>query len=269
MAGAIKSKAIAKGKPKKSTKVIAKGKKIGKAGKAAKKPVKKRLLKEPEWTKEELAVLNSLTTPEKIQNFLDGLKYDPSDFYPSVRRTLRTRTTHCVGGGLLAALCLERNGYGRAQLLELRTVRDDDHVIAVYQRNGHWGSISKSNFTGMRGRDPVYASLRELAMSYHESCFNSLGEKTLRGFSSPLDLATFDKAISHRYGLKSGAWKFTARDMFELDHDKYWLPVTPTVPGLRIDDASFPEFLPKVTSDRLAAGLLGSNPAGLYIPGRN
>lgn len=248
----------------------AKGKAAKKVGKAAKKVVKKKVVlkKEPEWTLEEAQVLDALSTPAKIQQFLDNLPYDTEEVYRSVRNTLRARKAHCVGGGMLAACCLERHGYGPARLFELRTIRDDDHVIAIYQRNGLWGSVAKSNYTGLRGRDPVYASLRELAMSYHESCFNSWGEKTLRGYTSPLELSVFDAAICKKYGFKSGAWKFSMRDIVDLENDKHWTPLHDTIPGIRYNDKTMPEYLPNVSSQLLAAGLLGSNPAGLYIPGR-
>lgn len=242
----------------------AKGAKGGKPAAKAKK-----LSREPDFTAEEKAVLDALDTPPKIQAYLDSLPYDPSDFYPSVRHTLKHKRAHCVGGGLLAAYCLERHGYGAAKLFELRTIRDDDHVIAVYQLNGCWGAVSKSNFTGMRGRDPVYQTLRELAMSYHEQCINSVGEKTLRAYTAqPLLLATIDKAISHRYGFQSGALKFTMRDIYELDHDKYWGPVQPTNPTLGAADKSFPAYLPNASRELIGAALLGSNPAGLYVPGK-
>jgi hypothetical protein len=248
----------------------AKGKAVKKVVKATQKgrAAKKILKKEPEWTQEEAEVLDALDTPAKIQQFLDNLPYDTDEVYRSVRNTLRARKAHCVGGGMLAACCLERHGYGPARLFELRTIRDDDHVISIYQRNGLWGSVAKSNYTGLRGRDPVYASLRELAMSYHESCFNSWGEKTLRGYTSPLELSVFDAAISHKYGFKSGAWKFTMRDIMDLENDKHWTPVHDTIPGIKFNDKTMPEYLPNVSSQLLAAGLLGSNPAGLYIPGR-
>ena len=48
---------------------------------------------------------------------------------------------------------------------------DSDHVVALFKRNGCWGAISKSNHVWLRWRDPVYRSLRELAMSYAHEYF--------------------------------------------------------------------------------------------------
>jgi hypothetical protein len=75
----------------------------------------------------------------------------------------------------------------------LPSSRDDDHVLAVFKLHGHWGAVAKSNFVGLRFRDPVYRSLRELVMSYFEDFFNVEGEKTLRGYTLPLNVRTFHR----------------------------------------------------------------------------
>jgi hypothetical protein len=77
-------------------------------------------------------------------------------------------------------------------LLDLEAVRDVDHVLAVYRYGGHWGAIAKSNFAGLRFREPVYRTLRELAMSYFDQYYNLRGERTLRAYSPPLNLRRFD-----------------------------------------------------------------------------
>ena len=56
----------------------------------------------------------------------------------------------------------------------------------------HWGALAKSNYTGCRYREPVYRSLRELAMSYFNTYFNMRRERTMRTFSRPVNLARFD-----------------------------------------------------------------------------
>ena len=80
-----------------------------------------------------------------------------------------------------------------ALLLDLEAVRDDDHVLAVYRSRGHWGAVAKSNYSGLRYREPVYRSLRELVMSYFEHYYNPKGEKTLRNYSRPVNLKRFDR----------------------------------------------------------------------------
>jgi hypothetical protein len=80
------------------------------------------------------------------------------------------------------------NGYPPL-LLDLEADRDTDHVIAIYRTDGCGGAVAKSNYNGCRWREPVYRSLRELALSY----FNMRGERTLRRFSRPDNLRRFDR----------------------------------------------------------------------------
>ena len=69
--------------------------------------------------------------------------------------------------------------------------RDDDHVLALFRQDKHWGALAKSNFTGLRFREPVYRDLRELIMTYFEHYYNVHGEKTLRGYNRPLDASRY------------------------------------------------------------------------------
>ena len=143
------------------------------------------------WTRGELATLRRLSTPEKIQTFLDGLAYRTDGDAVCPRRVLEERTAHCFDGALLGAAALAQLGHPPA-LLDLRAVRDDDHVLAVYRVEGGWGAVAKSNFSGLRSRAPVHQTLRELVLSYFEGYFNLKGERTLREFSPPLSLRQFD-----------------------------------------------------------------------------
>ena len=95
-------------------------------------------------------------------------------------------------GALLAAAALRVQGFPPL-LLDLEAVRDDDHVLAVFKQHGHWGAIAKSNYSGLRFREPVYCNLRELAMSYFEHYYNLEAEKTLRAYSRPVNLGRFDR----------------------------------------------------------------------------
>jgi hypothetical protein len=144
----------------------------------------------------ELAVLRTLKTPDRIQWFLDTeIAYNTEPDGPtcrSPRRVLRDRVAQCMEGALFAAACLRLIGYPPL-LVDLEAVRDHDHVLAVFRVRGCWGAIAKSNYTGLRFREPVYRSLRELAMSYFEQYFNLAGEKTLRTYSRPVKLSRFDR----------------------------------------------------------------------------
>jgi hypothetical protein len=110
----------------------------------------------------------------------------------SPRRVLRERTAHCLEGAIFAAAALRTLGFPPL-LLDLEAVQDTDHVVAVFRIDGRWGAIAKSNFAGLRYREPVYQGLRELVMSYFDGYMNLRGERTLRAYSLPVDLARFDR----------------------------------------------------------------------------
>jgi hypothetical protein len=147
------------------------------------------------FTPAELRVFQRLRTPAGIQRFLDcDLAYNRELDGPtcrSPRRVLRDRTAHCMEGALFGAAALRVLGHPPL-LLDLEAVRDDDHVLAVFRSRGHWGAVAKSNYSGLRYREPVYRSLRELAMSYFEHYYNLRREKTLRRYSRPVNLRRFD-----------------------------------------------------------------------------
>ena len=148
-------------------------------------------------TRAEFAVLRRLSTPAKIQGFLNAL---PANFEiggetcMSVREVLRRRRAHCIEGAMLAACALWVHGEPPL-LLDLRAVRDYDHVVALFRRGGGWGAISKTNPSVLRWRDPVYRSLRELAMSYLHEYANGRGQKTLRSYAGPFDLRRFEPKL--------------------------------------------------------------------------
>lgn len=148
-----------------------------------------------EFTAAERAVFRGLRSPEKIQRFLDDLAYNKEPGGATVRsprRVLRDRTGHCMEGALFGAAALRMLGHPPL-LLDFEAVRDDDHVLAIFKLRGHWGAVAKSNYSGLRYREPVYRTLRELAMSYFEHYYNLKQEKTLRRYSRPVNLTRFDR----------------------------------------------------------------------------
>ena len=139
------------------------------------------------WSKRELAILKKLRSPERMQDFLDRLPYRCADGHLSAQAALRDKMAHCFDGSLLAAAALRRSGYEPA-LIDLCAVRDDDHMICSFRWRGLWGAVAKSNFPGLRFREPIYRTPRELVLSYFEFYFNMGGEKSLRSFSRPFVL---------------------------------------------------------------------------------
>jgi hypothetical protein len=144
------------------------------------------------FSHEELRTLRRLKDPYGIQQFLSSLPYHLADTAWSPRRVLREKTAHCFEGAIFAAGALRANGFAPL-ILDFEAHRDSDHVLSVYQIDGFWGAIAKSNFTGLRYREPVYRSLRELAVSYFDDYFNLLGDRTLRRYSAPVNLRRFDR----------------------------------------------------------------------------
>ena len=147
-----------------------------------------------DWTPAERRALARLRTPGAVQAFLDSLPYNTEregETFRSPRRVLRDQTANCIEGAVFAAAVLR--AHGRPPLImDLTAVHDEDHVIAPFRELGLWGAVGTSKFTGLRYREPVYRGLRELVMSYFEHYFNLEGERTLRGYGRPVNLARFD-----------------------------------------------------------------------------
>jgi hypothetical protein len=144
------------------------------------------------FTARELRMLRGLKTPARIQRFLDDLPYNLAITSRSPRKVLLDRTASCLEGGIFAAAALRVIGYPPL-IFDLEADNDTDHVVAIFKSRGHWGAIAKSNFTGCRYREPVYRTLRELALSYFNVYFNLRFERTLRRYSRPVNLARFDR----------------------------------------------------------------------------
>ncbi len=187
--------------------------------------------------------------PILIQEFLDGIPYNTKGDTKSPSRVLREKTAHCFEGALFAAAQLRTIGYPPL-IVDLRAVNDDDHVIAVFKKNGFWGSIAKSNFTTLRFREPVYRNIRELAMSYFDLYFNTSGEKTLREYSIPFNLSKLDERN----------WMTTEEDLEYigdmLERSRHYHLIGPKQEK---DLSLVPNYLKE-------AGLRGSDPDGLFIP---
>jgi len=143
------------------------------------------------FTGNELRTLRGFKTPAALQRFLDDLPYHLADTAWSPRMVLRNGTAHCLEGALFAAAALRVLGFPPL-LWDLEADQDTDHVLAIFKVRGLWGAVAKSNFTGCRYREPVYRTLRELAMSYFNIYFNLRGERTLRRYSRPVNLSRFD-----------------------------------------------------------------------------
>lgn len=198
---------------------------------------------------ENKSIFESLKTPIQIQAFLDRIPYSPEDANRSPKRVLEDRQAHCLDGGLFAAAALRRLGYPPLIIDMLPTPgRDDDHVLAIFQQNNRWGAIAKSNYVGLRFREAVYRSKRELVMSYFEAFFNSLGEKTLRGYTIPMDLSKLDHLN----------WETDDRGVDEIEQQLKHLRVTAVI------TPEMEKGLSRVDKRFYDGNTLGIDPSGVY-----
>ena len=197
---------------------------------------------------EERAIVNGLTRPSGIQAFLDSIPYSTDEFYRCPLRVLRDRTAHCFDGAVFAAAALRRIGHPPLILDLLSNGRDDEHLLALFKDHGCWGAVAKSNFVGLRFREPVYRTLRELVMSYFEQYYNLEREKTLRGYTGPLNLKRFDRLN----------W-MTADETMELIAQR-----TEEIRRVMLIGGEMEKRLSLVDERSYQAGLTGSDPNGLY-----
>jgi hypothetical protein len=172
------------------------------------------------FTPAELRKLRSLKDPYGIQRFLDDMPYHLADTAWSPRNVLRENTSHCLEGAIFGAAALRANGFPPL-IVDFEAEHDTDHVVAAFRVDGHWGAVAKSNFTGCRYREPVYRSLRELAMSYFNLYFNLRRERTMRTFSRPVNLARFDR--QEWMTTAKPVW-FIVEYLFEIHHYKLLRP---------------------------------------------
>jgi len=161
------------------------------------------------FSPKECRILSRLNTSQKIQDFLDMIDYnleEEGETCFSPRKVLREMKANCIEGAIFAAAALRFHGHPPL-IIDLTSVRDDDHLVAVFKRRGYWGGIAQSKYTGLRYREPIHRTIRELALSYFEGYFNFDGEKTLRGYSLPVNLARFDKLN----------WMTTEKDLWFIE----------------------------------------------------
>jgi len=200
---------------------------------------------------QERAFMETLNSPFKIQAFLDEIKYPSGDENRSPLQVLRDGEAHCLDGGLFAATALQLIGFPPMIIdLQPEPERDDDHVLALYRIDGFWGAVAKSNFNGLRFREAIFRTTRELALSYFEDFFNVLGEKTLRSYSRIIRLESFD----HLNWMVNPAG---------VDAIERYLKRIKTLPLISPDQA---QRLSPVSKRSFAAGTLGINLHGVYSP---
>jgi hypothetical protein len=201
--------------------------------------------------KSQRAIFTGLNSPAAIQAYLDTTAYSPEYDNRCPVSVLRDTQAHCLDGALFAAAALRRLGYPPLLVDMLpEPGTDDDHVLAIFRQNGLYGAVAKSNFAGLRYREPVFKNLRELVMSYFEWFFNLHGQKTLRSYTRPLDLSKYDQK----------AWMTSDRG---ADYIEKRLMQLKRIPLFPLETAAGLSPVDPLTKQ---AGMLGVNEAGLYRP---
>lgn len=201
------------------------------------------------WIQSEADFIARFKKPYDIQLFLDAVPYNPNGECRSPRRVIAEQKAHCFEGALFAAAMLRELGF-KPLIIDMMAGNDDDHVIAVFKIRDRWGAVAKSNTTALRYREPVYKSIRELIMSYFDFYFNTLGDKSLRSYSRPVDLTRFDKEN----------WSETDSD---LEYIGDYLSRIPHYPLL---DSESIRQLQRADQKLMDAVFLGANIEGLFKP---
>jgi hypothetical protein len=163
------------------------------------------------FTKKEKLLINKLNTPQKVQDFLNGLRFNfeaSGETLKSPILVMRHKMGHCIEGAMLGAFILSQHGF-TPYLMHLKATKGDfDHVVAPFKMGGFWGALSKTNHAVLRYREPIYKNVRELALSYFHEYFLDNGQKTLREYSTLLNLNDFEKG-----------WETLSDDLWGIDQE--------------------------------------------------
>jgi hypothetical protein len=202
-------------------------------------------------SKNERKQVREMNSPYRIQQFLDCIEYPAGEENRSPIEVLRQRRAHCLDGGLFAAAALRMIGYP-ALILDMQPDhgQDDDHVLALYTEFGCWGAVAKSNFSGLRFREPIYHTIQELVLSYFEDFFNIKKQKTLRAYTMPIHMEDFD----HQNWMTES----TGVDAVEV-----YLKTAELIPLISHAQA---EYLSAVDERSFRAGTSGINLDGAFKP---
>jgi hypothetical protein len=165
------------------------------------------------FTNREWRLIQSLSTPARVQRFFTSMPYNwehNGGTMRSFREVLKRNEAHCLEAAVGAAVILEQHGYPPL-LLDIESHDLLDHVIFVFQENGLWGSIGRSRDIGLHGRKPLFRSLRDLTWSYFEPYVDFSGRIKGYGLTSLYDLGNYD-------------WRFSSRSMSKIENHLRELP---------------------------------------------
>ncbi len=172
------------------------------------------------WSPSEQKVIQRLDSAEKIQLFLDQTTYNTGRYPLWPSDVLSQKCAHCFDGALFAASVLGYHGE-KPLILDMTAWQDDDHILAIFRSGKHFGAISKSNYVGLRFREPIFRNVRELVLSYFESYYNHRKQKSLRGYSRPFDLR---KVRNLEWRREADVFENIAEALYALPHQSLLSP---------------------------------------------
>lgn len=172
------------------------------------------------------AIIKKLQTPELVQEFVDEyVIYDPDREDRTIEEVLNDGQGECYNGALLAATCLMAANYEVSLIRIEARGGDEEHILCVYQQNGYFGSIAQSKFLGLKGRKPIYNTIRDLVVSYQEFYFGFDGKYTLLSFHQAISLEKYQYA-----------WLNERQSVLQIAEDMIAAPIEEIV---KLDDPYF------------------------------
>ncbi|MBL7556644.1 MAG: hypothetical protein JNM24_12560 [Bdellovibrionaceae bacterium] len=148
-------------------------------------------------------------TPEKVQKYISSLKYNKKPTMRSALSTWRHKEAHCMEGAFLAAAILEPLGYPPL-ILSFESIDLLEHVIFIYKKKNLWGAIGCSRDQGLKGRKPIFKTIRALTLSYFEPYI----DKT--GLITAYQQANLDET--------TGDWRYSKRNVWKSENYLLNLP---------------------------------------------
>ena len=137
--------------------------------------------------------IEQLKSPYDVQEFLQNMTYKAEVRNRSPLNVILDKQCHCLDGGFLGVLLLWKLGF-KPLVIDIvpDPGMDDDHVLALYQIDGRWGAVAKTNYINLGFREAVHKTLRELVMTYFEHYVSIHQKKVLRGYTRPFDASRYD-----------------------------------------------------------------------------
>jgi hypothetical protein len=159
------------------------------------------------FTPREWHLIQKLTTPFKVQRWLNAFPYNDErrgGTLRSFRGVVETGRAHCLEAALAAAVILEQHGYPPI-VMSIESKDWLDHVVFLYREGTGWGAVARSRDPGLHGRKPVFHSPRTVALSYVEGYVDYTGR--VQGYG----VVNLDEA------LPDYDWRLSRRNVWKVE----------------------------------------------------